>query len=47
MTTEEAREKIDTAISEWVETLGIDPVDFDYSYINQDLDDIEYYLRRR
>lgn len=43
-TKEQARETIDKALYEWVESLGYDATDFDYSQLNELLDDIESLL---
>lgn len=40
-TSEQQRQNLEVAIFNWVASLGIDAVDFDYSAINEALDDVE------
>ena len=41
---EQARENVDNAIYEFVKAHGIDADNLDYSYINQELDDLVEFL---
>ncbi len=44
MTRARARENVDNALYDWVKSLGLNPNDFDYSGLNEVLDDIEALL---
>lgn len=43
MNKSEAREQVDTALFNWMVTLGYSAHDVDYSAINEVLDDVEAY----
>ena len=40
---QEARDNIDYAICDWLRTLGVDPTNLDFSWLDQELEDAAFY----